>query len=101
MTPGPTKRTEMALPRNRPVPMAPPMEIMESWREVRLRWRPASRARTSCSAAGTAAGGEVGCQAMERASWYQKQLAAVAQEPAFWRCELSGLPDGTPTEIRP
>src|SRR5215470_12362441 len=35
----------MALPRKRPVPMAPPMAIMESWRGVKLRCSPSSRSR--------------------------------------------------------
>jgi len=43
ITPGPASLTEMALPRNNPVPIAPPIAIMESCRGVKWRWRPASR----------------------------------------------------------
>src|SRR5258708_27769810 len=40
----------MALPRNRPVPIAPPRAIMESCLGVRFRCSPASRSRIALSA---------------------------------------------------
>ena len=56
MTPGPAVRTAIALPRNSPVPIAPPMAIMPSWRCESCRASPCSRAITrSCS--GNAPGG--------------------------------------------
>src|SRR5882762_8676480 len=42
ITAGPASFTEMALPRNKPVPIVLPMPIMASWAGVRLRWRPPS-----------------------------------------------------------
>src|ERR1700722_8230971 len=47
MTPGPAVRTASALPRNSPVPIAPPMAIMPSW--------PAVSWRESCSPCSTPA----------------------------------------------
>src|SRR5271166_1243402 len=37
MTPGPATRTASELPRNSPVPIAPPIAIMLSWPEVNCR----------------------------------------------------------------
>src|SRR5579862_8659368 len=47
MTAGPAVRTASALPRNSPVPMAPPMAIMLIWRSLSLRARPCST-ETAC-----------------------------------------------------
>src|SRR5581483_2477123 len=44
MTPGPASAMVTLLPRKRPTPIAPPMAIMVSWRELRRRWRSASAA---------------------------------------------------------
>src|SRR5215469_11741230 len=52
ITAGPASFTEIALPRNNPVPMLEPRAIMEIWAGVRLRCRPASRSRIGLGSTG-------------------------------------------------
>src|SRR5271170_4203765 len=103
MTPGPAMRTARALPRNRPVPMAPPIAIMLSWAEVS--WRsscsPCSMAPSVVFIRGAgAAGGVEGAQQLDGgvsrildavADAYGEIYAAAGPELAGFRLLVNGL----------